>query len=269
MDRITRSFKLVSQSYAVLMQDTELLLLPLVSGAVMSIVVALFVLASGIDALTLEEQGPALYVPLFFMYVALYAVGIFFQCAVVAGATERMRGGSPTLASAIAAAGRRIVSIVIWACLAATVGMALRAIQDRVGLVGKIVVGLIGAAWSLATFFVVPVLVLEDVYIGDVLGRSVSIFRETWGESFIGGASLGFASFCAWALLAIVSFVLYSAIGLPALIVFGAGAILLLMFFSTLQGIYLASLYRFATEGDVPQGYDKHLLQSAFVEKRG
>lgn len=267
MDRVTRSFQLVAQSYRVLMQDTELLLLPLVSGAVMSIVVAFFVLGFGVTGTTFDEPGPELYVPLFLLYVALYAVGIFFQCAVVAGATERMRGGSPTLTSAMAAAGRRIVAIVIWSVLAATIGMALRAIQDRVGLVGKIVVGLIGAAWSLATFFVVPVLVLEETSIGEVLGRSVEIFRETWGETFVGGASLGFASFCSWVLLAISTAVLYALIGMPAVILLGIGGIALLMFFSAMQGIFLASLYRFATEGDAPEGFDAHLLKNAFVEK--
>lgn len=268
MDRITRSFQLVSQSYRILMQDSELMLLPLASGVVMAAVIATFALGSGINEVTIQARGPELYVPIFFMYVALYAVGIFFQCAVVAGATERMRGGDPTIASSLAAASRRIVAIVIWAILAATVGVVLRAIHDRVGLVGKIVVGFIGAAWSLATFFVVPVLVLEDIYIGDVLSRSMSLFRETWGETFVGGASLGFASFCAWMVLSLATFLLASVIGMPAMILFGTGAILLMMFFSAMQGVYVAALYRYATEGEVSSGFDRSALASAFVEKR-
>jgi hypothetical protein len=265
MDRISRSFQLVGQSYRVLMQDKELMILPLLSGIVMSVVIAAMVLGTGVNAVTIQARGPELYVPLFFLYVVLYAVGIFFQCAVVAGATERLRGGDPTVTSALAAAGRRIV---IWAFLAATVGMALRAVQDRVGFVGKIIVGMIGAAWSFATFFVVPVLVLEDEYIGDVLGRSVGIFKETWGETFVGGASLGFAAFCAWMTLGVVTALLASAIGTAALALFAFGAILLMIFFSALQGVYLASLYRFATEGAVAPGFDKTLLAAAFVEKR-
>ena len=268
MERMTRSFQLVGQSCRVLMNDSELMLLPLASGIVMGATIATFVIGSGIDARTIDARGPELYVPLFFLYVVLYAVGIFFQCAVVAGATERMRGGSPTILSALGAASRRIVAILIWSFLAATIGMALRAIQDRVGLVGKLVVGLIGAAWSLATYFVVPVLVLEDIYVGDVLSRSVDIFKENWGEAFVGGASLGFASFCAWVALAVLTAALWSAIGRPALILFGTGAILLAMFFSALQGVFVAALYRYATEGDVPAGFDKWTLASAFVEKR-
>ena len=268
MDRITRSFQLVSQSYRILMQDSELMLLPLASGIVMAGVIATFALGTGIDQVTIQARGPELYVPMFFLYVALYGVGIFFQCAVVAGATERMRGGDPTITSALAAASRRIVAILIWAVLAATVGVVLRAIHDRVALVGKIVVGLIGAAWSLATFFVVPVLVLEDIYIGDVLSRSMDLFRQTWGETFVGGASLGFASFCAWMVLAMATLLLASIIGMPAMLLFGTGAILLMIFFSAMQGIYVAALYHYATEGEVVSGFDRSVLASAFVEKQ-
>jgi hypothetical protein len=267
MDRITRSFQLVAQSYRVLMQDKELMLLPLASGAVMAVVLATFALGAGLSQATLQARGPELYVPLFIMYVVMYAIGIFFQCAVVAGATERMRGGDPTVGSALRAAASRGAAILFWALVAATVGMALRAIQDRVGFIGKLVVGLIGAAWSLATFFVVPVLVLEDLTTSEVLSRSVSLFKETWGETFVGGASLGIAAFCAWVLLFAVSGLLASLIGLPAIVFFVAGAILLMIFFSALQGVYLASLYRFATEGDVPPGFDRALLAHAFVPK--
>ncbi len=267
MGRIQRSFQLVGQSYRVLMQDTELMLLPLMSGIVMAAVVGLVAFAGGLARFDTRDATAATYVPLFGLYVVLYAIGIFFQCAVIAGATERMRGGNPTLGSSLGAASRRIVPILIWACAAATIGMALKAIQDRAGFIGKIVVGLLGAAWSLATFFVAPVLVLEDVYIGDVLGRSVELFKQTWGETFVGGASLGIASFAAWMTLVAVTGLLAWTVGTPALILFVPCAILLMIFFSALQGVYVASLYRYATDGVAPDGFDRHLLADAFVEK--
>jgi hypothetical protein len=270
LGRISRSFQLVGQSYRVLMQDKELMILPLISGAVMAVVAGSFALALfATGALVVEQPGAATYVPLFLFYVVSYTVGIFFQAAVVAGATERMRGGDPTVGSALAAAGRRIGPIVMWAVVAATVGVILRAIQDRVGFLGKIIAGFAGVAWSLATFFIVPVLVLEERSPGESFTRSVSVFRKTWGETFAGGLSLGAAAICAWLTLVAVVALLASVIGVFAIAVFAAGAILLMIFFSTLHGIYVASLYRYATEGLVPAGFDKALLDSAFVPKKG
>jgi hypothetical protein len=156
----------------------------------------------------------------------------------------------------------------MWAVVAATVGMVLRAIHNRVGFIGKILASLMGAAWSLATFFVVPVLVLEDRSISDSFKRSVSVFRETWGETVVGGTTLGAAAACAWFTLIAVTGLLAWAVGMAALAVFFAGAVVLMVFFSALQGVYVASLYRFATGGGSTSGLDSTLLGQAFLPKK-
>jgi hypothetical protein len=268
MERITRSFQLVSQSYQVLMRDKELMILPLVSGVIMAFVVGIVAMGLSLGSAALVPRGLGLYVPVFLIYVLMYSIGIFFQAAVVAGATERMRGGDPTVASALTAAWHRLGPIVMWAVVAATVGMILRAIQDRVGFVGKIVAGFAGVAWSLATFFIVPVLVLEDKSIEESFMQSVSVFKKTWGETMVGGVSLGGAAFCAWIALFALAALIGMILAPLAIVLFVAGAILLGIFFSALQGIYVASLYRYATEGSVPPGFDRTLFDNAFVPKR-
>ena len=153
MERIRRSFQLVAQSYRILMKDKELMVLPLISGGFMLAAVAAMALGFGVSTGHVPRRGPELYIPVFLFYVVTYTIGIFFQAAVIAGATERMRGGDPTVASALGAAGHRFWSIVMWAIVAATVGMVIRAIHDRVGFVGRLITSLFGVAWSLATFF--------------------------------------------------------------------------------------------------------------------
>jgi len=139
MGRIGRSFQLVGQSYRILMQDKGLMVLPLISGTFIAAAMVALGFGFGIDTAHIERHGADTYLPLFLMYVVSYAIGIFFQAAVVAGATERMRGGDPTIGSALGAAGRRIGPILMWAVVAATVGVALRAIQepDRRRLVAR------------------------------------------------------------------------------------------------------------------------------------
>ncbi len=268
MGRTGRSFQLVGQSYRILMQDKELMVLPLISGSIILVVLASFGVGFGLTTSRVEQHGPDMYLPLFVMYVVTYAIGIFFQAAVIAGATERMRGGDPTVGSALAAAGRRLGAILMWAVVAATVGVVLRAIQDRVGFIGKIIVGLVGAAWSLATFFVVPVLVLEDRTAGESFTRSVDLFKKTWGETVVGGTSLGIAALCAWVtLIAATGLAAYLGSIVFTIVLFAGGGVFLVIFFSALQGIYVASL-RYATEGHTTSGFDGHLLEQAFVPKK-
>ena len=268
MGRIGRSFALMGQSYRILMQDKELMVLPLISGIVITMAVAAFAFGFGVDSAKLQERGPELYIPVFLLYVVTYTVGIFFQAAVIAGATERMRGGDPTIQSALAAVASRIGSILMWAVVAATVGMILRAIQDRAGFLGKIFVGILGTAWSLATFFVVPVLVLENRTVGESYSRSVDVFKQTWGETVVGGINLAVAAMCSWVTLFAVSGLLAMLIGTPALALFAVGAVFLLVFFSALQGVYVASLYRYATDGQAAPGFDKAIFEQAFIPKK-
>src|SRR3954451_7468963 len=99
MGRIGRSFQLVGQSYRILMQDKELMVLPLISGVVIVIAVVAMAAGFGVTASHLPQRGPGLYIPMFLFYVVTYTIGIFFQAAVVAGATQRMAGGDPTVGS--------------------------------------------------------------------------------------------------------------------------------------------------------------------------
>lgn len=54
--------------------------------------------------------------------------------------------------------------------------MILRSLEERAGFLGRIVIGLIGMAWSLITFLVLPILVLEGVGVGTAIKRSGELF---------------------------------------------------------------------------------------------
>lgn len=270
MERLSRSFDIVTQSYRILLHDKELMVLPFIAGVINFSVALSFAFGFGLTPSVVRAGGFDTYVPLFLLFVVVYTVGIFFQAAVVAGATERMRGGDPTLGSALSAAGQRIRSIVAWALVAATVGTVIRAIHDKVGFLGQLLTNVLGTAWSLATFFIVPVLVLEDRSIRDSFNRSVSVFKEIWGESVGVPVTVGLAALVMWVALIAIAATVALVAGRPTAIgTFVVGAIMLTVFFSTLQGIYLATLFRYATEGWVPAGFSGEFLQQAFVSKEG
>jgi hypothetical protein len=253
MGRIGRSFQLVGQSWRILLQDKELLVLPVMSGVLFAAIAASFFFAFDVRTALDADDTTSLALPAFLFYVVAYAIGFFFQAAIVAGATERLRGGDPTIRSALGAAARRLGPILMWAVVAATVGMILRSIQERAGVVGKIVVGIIGAGWSLATFFVVPVLVLEDKSIGDTVKRSLSLFRQTWGETLAGGVTIGLAAVCAWVtLIAGVGLLAWAGLGMVAATFGIAGVIVLATVFPALDGVFVASLYAYANAGSGP-----------------
>jgi Na+-transporting NADH:ubiquinone oxidoreductase subunit NqrB len=111
--------------------------------------------------------------------------------------------------------------------------------------------------------------VLEDLSVMDSFKRSVSVFKKTWGETFVGNVSLGAAALVSWVtLIAITGLLGWAGAGIViTLAVFFSGAVFLVMLFSALQGVFVASLYRYATEGHTTSGFNGDLLSAAFIEK--
>src|SRR5262249_40532791 len=139
--------------------------------------------------------------------------------------------------------------------LAASVGLVLRVIEDRSERVGRLVAGLLGTVWSIATFLVVPVLVVEEKGPFAALQKSTALLRKTWGDQLVSGAGFGLLFF----LLAIPGIVaLFAGFGLGLTIgVIGAslGAIYLIalsLVHSALQTIFEAAVYVYAEHGTAP-----------------
>ena len=128
-----------------------------------------------------QSPSPGIYVLGFVMYVALAFVTIFFNAAVIGTAMKRLQGEDAKISDGLALARQHIGKIFVWALITATVGMILRTIQERSGIVGRILLGIVGIAWTVLTYFVVPVLLFEPVGVGESIKRSASIFRAALG----------------------------------------------------------------------------------------
>ncbi|MEP7084093.1 MAG: DUF6159 family protein, partial [Betaproteobacteria bacterium] len=168
MGRLSRSWSLVKASWTVLRQDKELLVFPLISSLAMLAVVACFALplvgSGAFDGLARGDESTLLHYGIAFVfYVVQYFVIFYFNAALVGAAMIRLDGGDPTVGDGLRIASSKLGAIFGYALIAATVGLVLRVLQERVGFLGKIVIGLLGTGWTVATYLVVPVLVTRDV----------------------------------------------------------------------------------------------------------
>jgi hypothetical protein len=127
----------------------------------------------------------------FLFYLAQYFVIFIANTALVGVAMNRLQGGTATVGDGFRIAAQRVGPIFGYALIAATVGMILRAIASRGGAVGQITASLFGLAWNLATYLVVPILVVENVGPIEAIQRSVSLLKRTWGEQIVGNLGIG------------------------------------------------------------------------------
>ncbi|MCX7512718.1 DUF6159 family protein [Frateuria hangzhouensis] len=281
--KFARSWALMKASAAVLRSDKALLAFPLLSGLCSLVVAASFMIpvavvavASDGAAIDHDRWSPATWLVMFAFYLVQYFVIVFFNTALAGCALRHLRGEPTSLSDGLALARSRWAAILGYALIAATVGLLLRALQERLGLIGRLMVGLLGLAWTVATFLVVPVLASQSVGPVDAVKRSVDLLKRTWGENLIGNVGLGavftlvtFVALLLGAALVGGAFALHS---MPAVLVAVIVAVLGLMLLSlvqaSLQGIYAAALYRYAEDGVVGAGFDPALLEGAFRQKK-
>jgi hypothetical protein len=282
--KFARSWALMKASAAMLRSDKALLTFPLLSGLCSLVVAASFLIPVALavlaDGAHLEGQAHrwsmATYLVLFAFYLVQYFVIVFFNTALAGCALRHLRGEPTSLSDGLAIARSRWASILGYALIAATVGLFLRALQERLGLIGRLVVGLLGLAWTVATFLVVPVLASQDVGPVDAVKRSVELLKRTWGENLIGnvglGAAFGLMTFLAVLVGALLIGGAAALHSLPAvvvaIVVVVVAMVLLSLVQASLQGIYAAALFRYAETGEAGAGFEQALLQSAFRAKK-
>lgn len=283
-NRISNSWELVKASMGVLRADKELLLFPLASTVATIIVMIAFAvpmfLANVFDNVAdTGDPGVAGYVIAFLFYLTMYFVVIFANTALVGAALIRLEGGDPTLQDGINIAMKRVDKIFGYAIIAATVGMILRYIREKGGLAGAIFSWMGDVAWNLATFLVVPVLVAENIGPLDAVKRSARLLKDTWGEQIAGNFSIGLVFF-------LIGFAAVVVVGVPVIalvaltesvivVVLGVALVVLVIAVvslvgTTINGIYTAALYRYATNNAVDaQFFPPGLIEDAFKPKRG
>ncbi len=188
MGRLTRGWGLAKQSLAVVLADASLGAL-VVLGAIVSGAVALALLVPAVILYDDGQTAPAVILGVVGAYLATF-LATYFAVALAAAAAEVLDGRNATVTGAVAVAWRNVGAIAGWAVVLLTVNLLLQAVASRLGPLGRIVIGVVGAAWGLVTFLVVPVIALEGLGPLDALRRSGTLFRERWGEQVAGQVSI-------------------------------------------------------------------------------
>lgn len=283
-----RSGELLKQSFRVLRSDKQLLIFPLISAVTCFVVLlsfaAPFLIAAMSGGIADQHGKPEIssgmravgFALTFLFYFVTYTIVVFFNTALVSCAMERFDGRTPTLSSGMRAATALLPQILGWALLSATVGTILRAIEERVGFLGKLLTALGGAAWSIATYFVVPVLVVEKAGPLTAVKRSVAVLSKNWGTAVVSNVGLGLINIGLF-LLCLVPVAGGGAISIwlqhwIPVAIGGFFTILAIVLFSLVTSamnmILVAALYRFAAAGTVPAGFVEADMRAAFGPKK-
>lgn len=282
MNRFQRSWALAKQSWLVMRSQPSLAIFPIISGIAAILVTIGFALpiffslqSSGAFDSNHHFQNDkipvAYYIVSFLYYLVNYFVVVFFNVGFIHCANKVLNNEETSVSDGISMALKRLGPIFGWSVVAATVGMILKTISDRSGIVGQIVVSIFGAAWNIVTFFAVPALAIEGVGPIDAIKESFATIKKTWGESIIGNVGVSTAV----GLLALIPIPLFIGVcftGSAWLILSMLGLMILwwltlAVVGSCLHGIYTTAVFYYARTGQTPSIYTAEQMQMAFMAK--
>ena len=202
-------------------------------------------------------------VVLFLLYFVTTFFATFFTASLVFAVNQTFHGEEPQLGESMRAAWRRKGPILVWSAVAAIVSVILKKLEESDSALARILSSIFAFGWTITTFFIVPVIVFEDVTVKSMFTRSAETFKDTWGESI--GIGLGVTLIQVVVGIVGVVVAILLAIGLG--VVFPAAGILLGIFLvgGVLVGTYLlgqtiwaitkTALYVYAAEERVPEQF--------------
>ena len=270
--RLSNGWQISMNSFKVFKENKQLIIFPILSGLSMIFVMGSFFTVmlgiSGWDVDRIEDHNDWVYIGLTLLYYLVnYFVVVFFNVALTHCTRLYFNGEELTISKGIENSLSRIGAIFSWALFAATVGTLLKYLQDNAGWIGRLIIGALGIAWSVTTFFVVPVIAYENLGPIGAFKRSASLMKNKWGES--AGATFSFT------LIQILAIILISlplfALGAAIHIIVGIALALLSIFLimvilSAAQTIFISAIYH-NINGDPVQHFNDQFVESLFVHK--
>jgi hypothetical protein len=277
MERISRGWALTKQSWGVLKSDRSLVIFPMLSAIFALIAVAVIWLPTASMSGVLAGEAINEHDPVYYIAAAATAyvstfIAVFFNVALATCAVRSLRGEDTTVGEGIRAAMQRLGPILGWTLVAATIGLVLRLLQDRIPLAAKIAVWIAGAAWAVATFFVIPVLALERSGPWWSIKRSVAVVKARWGEGATGTVAISAVTGLVVVIVmlggAACGIVLFAAglqqLAIAVIAIAVAAVIVVSIVSSALTEIFRVAVYQYAVTGATPGAFDNALLQNAF-----
>jgi hypothetical protein len=213
------------------------------------------------------------------IYLASMFVATFFNVAFYSQILRALSGEPVSIGGGLSFACTRWQTILAWTLFAGLVGILIKALEERFGLLGKIIMRLIGAAWSVACVFVIPVIITSERTFNPltVLKESALTLTRTWGESLIGYVGVAFSNLLVLFLSVVwlgagigvaVALQLYWGIAL----VVGTWVLAIIIWaylLSVASQIFRCALFLYASNGTLPEPYTEEMVALAWKHKKG
>jgi hypothetical protein len=215
-ENIFKGFSFIKESFSLIMKDADVIkpsFYSIIAGAFFTIfsVIILFLLQSGFGS------GILLYLFAFVIFLGNYFISYFFTGMTAFLVYDYFKDGDATMSEAWAATKKNMLTIFYLAIISAVVNIILGILRGRTrrdrsvtgGLSGMII-GFIEKAWTVATYFIIPAIVIEDGDLKSAVERASSIIKNNLLPIGVGEIAVGLVT----GFLSVIGFVIAIVIGI-------------------------------------------------------
>jgi Family of unknown function (DUF6159) len=277
---------LIKASFIVLKTNKNLIFFPIFSFLGLFLVTASFTTIHFFSGTLYNDAGELMLPPpptgniqlmdniiyygsIYSFYFILYLVMIYFNSALVGCAKMHLIGENPSINDGFKMANSRIRSILGWGSILAVVGLIFKSIEGQSKTMGKVISGFLGVAWSLTTFLVIPIIVIEGKGPIESFKESAKLLKKSWGDQLLLNVGFGLiflpiiiaTPFVLYALFFSIDTTYHLIIFIVYMLFWGIA----LSLHSVLQTIFQTALYIYLKEGKLPYGFSSDLLDKTII----
>lgn len=278
---IRNGWKMGKAVRRIVMQDKSLMFYPIVA-VILSIISFLIVFGIGlISAFIISGSDISkssffaiIIFSIFIAYISIEFVSIYVNIALLIAFKHFIKKKKIKMKDSFKETKKYGKNILKWAIFYSVLIMILNAIESEFGGITRIIIGFIGSlAISAATFFVVPVILEENIGPISAMKESINIIYHKFGQTFGGIAFIDLYSFIFVIIgIAIIfsSIILLSSVFAILLISIIIGIIFLiygLIYGATLKNIFKLIIYDYANGKQLPKEINEQTLLNSIIKK--
>lgn len=279
--RMARGCHLGIRSLIVVLRDKTLLVFPLITTFITVTTVSFFYVSVGPDKFQaffntirndrgVQHINWGYYLDALIAYGVLAIITVFFSVGLVVCTRITLDERDSKFTDGFMTATRKLHWIILWAFISWTIGPVLN-LLDHQRHTSRWVRKILKTTWSLLSYFVIPILIIDNVNVFSAIRRSVTQMTSKWGKGAV--SQLGLVWF-------------FLLLNIPTMLIFGFGTypegpwpsiltlVILLYGYGTIVVYQTASsvlsvvLYKYASDGIVVKGFKEEYLRDAFVRPK-
>jgi hypothetical protein len=287
----TTSLALLKNSWHFLLKNKDLLWLPIVSlcGQVLIVAATTAFVVMDVIHVVKRQSHPEIalnmidhlisYYPVLSMLLGVVCflllvfllnfVSLYCNTSLIVCAHQRLQGKVMTLSQALHATKKHMKKLLQWAFTAMLIHMLIRHLE-RVRFIGPLLALGASVAWALVTYFVLPIMIFQNIGPIDAIKSARTKFTRSWRRVISVNGIIILFSVLLCAGLYLIARVAPQATSSLFAVGIGIAALTFLFiitFGAALQGVVKAAMYLSVFEDVTPTCFSDDVLQNAVVRR--